>query len=53
VLAARVRRGPKDFLSWVIESTDAELAPSECVEWLEGRLPTPVDNLDAWNDDDD
>jgi hypothetical protein len=45
--------GPKDYLSWVIESQDADFAPSDCVEWLEGRLPQPVDVADAWNDDDD
>jgi hypothetical protein len=45
--------GPKDFLSWVIEATDTEFTPADCAEWLEGRLPAPVDDLAAWNDEED
>lgn len=40
--------GGAEFLSWVIESTDPSFTPSMCVEWLEGRLPDPVDELDQW-----
>lgn len=40
--------GPKDFLSWVIESTDISFTPDLCLEWLEGRLPNPVDDLTTW-----
>ena len=40
--------GPKDFLSWVIESTAAEFAPTSCAEWLEGRMPSPVEDPSAW-----
>ncbi len=41
--------GPEDFLSWVIESTDASFTPALCVQWLEGRLPRPVDDLGRVN----
>ena len=37
------------FLSWVIESRDIAFEPDNCVEWLEGRLPRPVDDEDKWN----
>jgi hypothetical protein len=40
--------GPKDFLSWVIESKIADFTPEMCAEWLEGRLPTPVEDLTSW-----
>jgi hypothetical protein len=33
--------GPRNFLSWVIECRDAGFTPSNCAEWLEGRLPGP------------
>src|ERR1700758_3023243 len=35
--------GPHEFLSWVIESKDEAFSPDDCVEWLEGRLPQPVE----------
>jgi hypothetical protein len=40
--------GPAEFLSWVVECKDKEFAPATCVEWLEGRLPRPVDDLKEW-----
>jgi hypothetical protein len=40
--------GGVEFLSWVIESTDPEFAPDRCAEWLEGRLPRPVDDQAQW-----
>ena len=40
--------GPSDSLSWVIESQDPSFAPSAAAEWLEGRLPRPVEELDQW-----
>jgi hypothetical protein len=43
--------GPRECLSWVIESKDKEFAPSQCAEWLEGRLPRPVDDLTKWKSD--
>jgi hypothetical protein len=45
--------GPKDFLSWVIECQDVTFNPSTCAEWLEGRLPRPVDDLEQWKIEDD
>ncbi|QJE94376.1 hypothetical protein [Luteolibacter luteus] len=40
--------GGVEFLSWIIESTHAEFPPDLCAEWLEGRLPRPVENLAEW-----
>ncbi len=45
--------GGVEFLSWVIESTDPEFTPDQCFEWLEGRLPRPVDDLEQWSFDDE
>ncbi len=45
--------GGEEFLSWVIESTDPEFTPDQCVEYLEGRLPRPVDDLKEWSLDQD
>lgn len=45
--------GPRDFLSWVIESEDKEFKPGTCAKWLEGRLPQPVEDLTKWKTDDD
>jgi hypothetical protein len=42
--------GPREFLSWVIESTVADFSPKTCAEWLEGRLPRPVDDLSQWEE---
>jgi hypothetical protein len=41
--------GPGEFLSWVIECRDPEFSPGKCAEWLEGRLPRPVDQLEQWH----
>jgi len=45
--------GGIEFLSWVIESKDASFTPGTCAEWLEGRLPRPVDDLKQWETDDE
>jgi hypothetical protein len=45
--------GGVEFLSWVIESTDPSFTPDKCVEWLEGRLPNPVDDPEEWETDDE
>jgi hypothetical protein len=45
--------GGVEFLSWVIESTDPSFTPDNCVRWLEGRLPRPVDDLGQWETEDD
>jgi hypothetical protein len=44
--------GPKDFLSWIIETKDKDFKPGTLKKWLEGRLPQPVDDLEQWNTDD-
>ena len=45
--------GPKDYLSWIIECPDNEFTPDICMEWLEGRLPRPVDDLSQWEEEDE
>lgn len=45
--------GGVEFLSWVIESTDPSFTPDNCAEWLEGRLPRPVDDLNQWRPDEE
>ena len=45
--------GGVEFLSWLIENHDASFTPADCAKWLQGRLPNPVTNLDAWNIDED
>jgi len=45
--------GPADFLSWVIESKDPAFSPADAAQWLEGRLPDPVDDPAEWVDEDD
>ena len=40
--------GPREFLSWVIECDNSEFRPGTVAEWLEGRLPRPVDDLSKW-----
>jgi hypothetical protein len=44
--------GPREFLSWVIEARDPAFGARECAEWLEGRLPRPLDDPAAWKLDD-
>ena len=41
--------GGEEFLSWVLESKEADFTPDLCAEWLEGRLPHPVDDLAQWS----
>lgn len=40
--------GPEEFLSWVIECPDPDFKPGTCADWLEGRLPNPVEDLAQW-----
>ncbi len=40
--------GPEDFLYWIIESTDPAFTPALALEWLEGRLPRPVNDHEGW-----
>ena len=41
--------GPREFLSWVIECRANDFSPADCAEWLEGRLPRPVEDPTQWN----
>ncbi len=43
--------GPDEFLSWVIECKDSAFRPGTCAEWLEGRLPRPVEDTSQWVND--
>ena len=45
--------GGVEFLSWVIESTDPSFTPDKCCEWLTGRLPRPVEDLEQWKMDEE
>ncbi len=40
--------GPGEYLSWMIECDSGDFTPDNAAEWLEGRLPRPVDNLKKW-----
>lgn len=42
--------GPEDFLSWVIECAERDMTPATVAEWLEGRLPRPVEDESAWSE---
>jgi hypothetical protein len=41
--------GPNEFLSWIIESKEKDFSPKILSEWLEGRLPRPVEDLKEWD----
>lgn len=43
--------GPEHYLSWVIECHEDKMSPSTVAEWLEGRLPRPVEDESAWGDE--
>ena len=45
--------GPREFLSWVIETKDKDFKPGALKKWLEGRLPNPVDDLEQWGFEED
>ncbi|WBO85848.1 hypothetical protein [Hymenobacter yonginensis] len=45
--------GPFDFLSWMIENKHKDFTPDDLKEWLEGRLPQPVDSESEWLTDDE
>jgi len=40
--------GPREYLSWIIECNSENFTADNATEWLEGRLPKPVDNLKKW-----
>src|SRR3954454_21465640 len=41
--------GPRDFLSWVIECREDIMKSDTVADWLEGRLPRPVEDISAWD----
>jgi hypothetical protein len=41
--------GPRDYLSWLIECPIDQMVPDTVAEWLEGRLPRPVDDMRQWD----
>ncbi len=45
--------GPQDYLYWIIESKEVSFTPADLKEWLEGRLPNPVDNILEWKNEDE
>src|SRR5262245_46942284 len=45
--------GPKQFLSWVIESRIADVDPAWIAKTLESRLPNPVDDISHWKEHND
>lgn len=40
--------GPSSYLTWIIESKDSKFVPDALFEWLEGRLPRPIDDVAQW-----
>ena len=40
--------GPEGYLSWVVESRAPSFTPDITAEWLESRLPKPVENEAKW-----
>lgn len=40
--------GPCDFLSWLIEATEDDASPDLVAEFVEGRLPRPVEDRSQW-----
>lgn len=38
----------KQFLAWVIQCNHPDFSPDVIAEWLEGRLPNPVDDAEKW-----
>ena len=45
--------GPKDYLSWIIESKASDFTPDDLKAWLESRLPNPVDDTSQWGENDE
>ena len=38
----------KDFLAWVIQCNHPDFSPNVVCDWLEGRLPQPVEDENQW-----
>jgi hypothetical protein len=45
--------GPRDYLSWIIQCPEGTMSPDDVAQWLEGRLPKPVEDESQWQLDDD
>lgn len=41
--------GAEQFLAWVIECNHADFPPDVVCDWLEARLPNPVDDETQWD----
>ncbi|HMU11039.1 MAG TPA: hypothetical protein PKC54_13605 [Ferruginibacter sp.] len=41
--------GPKDFLYWIIESKETDFTALNLKDWLESRLPNPVNDINEWD----
>jgi hypothetical protein len=44
-----INGGPSDFLSWLIQNKESRFTPALVGEWLESRLPDPVEDEDNWS----
>lgn len=40
--------GPRSHLSWVIECEASQFRPADCAQWLDDRLPRPVEDAKQW-----
>jgi hypothetical protein len=40
--------GPKEFLCWVIQCNHPDFPPNVICDWLEARLPQPIDDATKW-----
>jgi hypothetical protein len=40
--------GPEEYLSWAIDTFDINFSPDLLAEWLESRLPKPLDDISQW-----
>jgi hypothetical protein len=41
--------GGAEFLSWVIECHDPDWTPESVMQYLEGRMPSPVADRTTWD----
>lgn len=40
---------PAEALAWIIETTSQDFSPNELAEWLDSRLPNPIDDTKEWS----
>ncbi len=38
----------KQFLAWVIQCNHPDFPPDVICDWLEARLPSPVEDIEKW-----